>query len=82
MLGNTVMAIFMLALLGSLIGCILTYAIVARNNRTHQLQLEYDDFDTGDAPKTLIFKYSPPTVNGRSRTICQRSWREATLARR
>ena len=30
-------------LLGSVIGCILTYAIVARNNRTHQLQMELNE---------------------------------------
>ena len=30
-------------LLGSFIGCILTYVIVARNNRTHQLQLELNE---------------------------------------
>ncbi|HSG11144.1 MAG TPA: DUF1043 family protein [Gammaproteobacteria bacterium] len=30
-------------LLGSFIGCILTYTIVARNNRTHQLQIELNE---------------------------------------
>ncbi len=30
-------------LLGTVIGCILTYTIVARNNRTHQLQMELNE---------------------------------------
>ena len=30
-------------LLGTVIGCILTYSIVARNNRTHQLQVELNE---------------------------------------
>ena len=30
-------------LLGTVIGCILTYTIVARNNRTHQLQVELNE---------------------------------------
>ena len=30
-------------LLGTVIGCILTYIIVARNNRTHQLQVELNE---------------------------------------
>jgi uncharacterized membrane-anchored protein YhcB (DUF1043 family) len=30
-------------LLGTVIGCILTYTIVARNNRTHQLQFELNE---------------------------------------
>ena len=34
-------------LLGTVIGCILTYTIVARNNRTHQLQVELNEL-TGD----------------------------------
>ena len=30
-------------LLGTVIGCIVTYSIVARNNRTHQLQMELNE---------------------------------------
>ena len=30
-------------LLGTVIGCILTYSITARNNRTHQLQVELNE---------------------------------------
>ena len=30
-------------LLGTVIGCILTYSITARNNRTHQLQIELNE---------------------------------------
>lgn len=43
--GNTSLWIIGLLsfLLGTLIGCILTYSIVARNNRTHQLQVELNE---------------------------------------
>ncbi|MGB5259610.1 MAG: DUF1043 family protein [Gammaproteobacteria bacterium] len=30
-------------LLGTVIGCIVTYTVVARNNRTHQLQMELNE---------------------------------------
>lgn len=30
-------------LLGTVIGCIVTYSVVARNNRTHQLQIELNE---------------------------------------
>jgi uncharacterized membrane-anchored protein YhcB (DUF1043 family) len=46
-------------LLGTVIGCILTYVTVARNNRTHQLQMELneltDDFRDYRDQVTLHF---------------------------
>lgn len=43
--GNTSLWIIGLLsfLLGTFIGCIITYSIVARNNRTHQLQVELNE---------------------------------------